>query len=498
MDNKNAVALARVSGRGQEIEGYSLDAQHKLLMDYSARQELHIMKEFLLTENASVSEGRKVFKEMMAFASVKKNRVAHIVVEKADRYTRNFKDAVLLDDWLAANSERKLHSVKESLILHTNAKSDVKFMWNINVAAAKKYTDTLREEIKKGYTEKLAQGWLPHGPPPGYMNITTNGRHVHHAPDPKTKPILINAFKKYLEPGESVGSIRELMDHMGLRNRVGRPHCKARVHEILDDPYYVGIIRFDGQEYPGAHEPLISKELYAKVQQKLHGKRPNRYRQHNPVFKGVISCKNCGGLVTWQLQKGRYYGTCQRNSDACRGRKLLREDRIEAEVVVLLEKLVCPSQEIIQWVADTMRGQHQNSIEEKEHLWNSVKTQIDRVERMDDRLYEDKLAGEISIEKYVEKHAEFGRQQTELRKQLESIDKSFGNRLDQVLVLLELSQKAAQIYAKRTPQQKRLIITKLFKEVVFDNNDLSVSYTNFAQIIARNVLETKKLIGDEQ
>jgi|GEM_PF-2352387 len=49
----------------------------------------------------------------------------------------------------------------------------------------------------------------------------------------------------------------------------------------------------------------------------------------------------------------------------------------------------------------------------------------------------------------------------ELEKQLRAIDTSLENRLDQVLVLLELSQKAAQIYSKKTPQRKRLIITKL-------------------------------------
>jgi len=497
MDN-NTVVLARVSGRGQEIEGYSLDAQHKLSLDYCARQELHIIKEFLLTENASISDSRKIFKEMMAFASIKKNNITHIVVEKADRYTRNFKDAVLLDDWLAANPTRKLHSVKESLVLHANAKSDVKFMWNIHIATAKKYTDNLREEIKKGYTEKLAQGWLPHGPPPGYMNATGNGKHVYHVPDPKTKSIIVKAFEKYLEPGESVASIVEFMSRLGLRNRNGRPHGRARTDEILDDPYYIGIIRFDGNEYPGSHKPLITKELYEKVQRKKHGRRPSNYRKHNPVFKGVITCKNCGGLVTWQLQKGRFYGTCQRGSEACRGRKLLREDRIEAEVVAALKELVSPSQEIIQWVADTMRDQHQNSIEEKENLCNSIKTQLDRIERMENHLYDDKLSGEISPDKYADKHAQFELEKTQLHEQLNGIDRTFGARIDQILVLLELSQKAAQIYGNMSPQQKRLIITKLFKEIAFDNNSLSIIYTNLAQTIAKNVVETRKIIGGEK
>lgn len=498
MSSRNAVVLARVSGKDQELTGYSLDAQYKLSLDYCTRKELTIAKEFLLTENASAPEKRKIFRQMMQFAAIKKNNITHIVVEKADRYTRNFKDAVLLDDWLAANAERSLHSIKEDIILHANAKSDVKFMWNINIAAAKRHTDNLREEVKKGYMEKLAQGWLPDSPPPGYMNVTTQGKHVHHALNPETKSIVARAFKKYLEPGESLRSITAFMERSGLRNRNGRPHGKARVHKILQNPYYIGIIRFDGNEYPGAHEPLIKKELFEKVQKKIHGNNPTRYRHHNPVFKGIIHCKNCNGLVTWQKQKGRFYGACQRTTGGCKGRKLPREDRIEAEITTMLEQLVCPSQEIIQWVADTMREQNQDNIEEKEALCKSINTQLERIERMDERLYDDKLSDDISPEKYAEKHTEFVRQKAELRQRLEAIDKSAGQRLDHVLVLLELSQKAAQIYPTRSPEQKRLIITKLFKDIQLDNDILSVSYTDFAQTIAQNVLETRKIIGGKK
>jgi site-specific DNA recombinase len=496
MDNRsNAVVLARVSGRGQEREGYSLDSQHKLLNDYSMRLELHVVKEFQLAEKASTSEGRKVFKEMMNFAALKKNIVTHIIVEKADRYTRNFKDAVLLDEWLAANPDRKLHSVKESLVLHINAKSDVKFMWNIHVAAAKKYTDTLREETMKGWTEKLAQGWMPSDPPIGYMNVRVNGRHVQHAPNPATEPLVIKAFNKYLEPGESVASITKLMEQMGLHTKAGRPYAKSKVHKMLDNPYYIGIIRFDGKEYPGAQQHLISAEMFERVQHKLHGKRPNRYRQLNPIFKGVIHCSNCRGLITWQLQKGRFYGACQRKSEACKHRKLLREDRLEEHVVGMLKSLVCPTPEIIQWVASEMKQRKYGDIEEKERLWDSVNVQIERINRMDDRLYDDKLSGDISQERFETKHAEFANQRTALQKQLNDIDKSNGARLDQTLVLLELSQKAAEIYIKRSPQQKRQIITKLFKNISVKNDSLSFEYTDFTEVIAQNVVETKNLIG---
>ena len=117
---------------------------------------------------------------------------------------------------------------------------------------------------------------------------------------------------------------------------------------------------------------------------------------------------------------------------------------------------------------------------------------------MDENLYEDKLAGDISPIKYLEKHEAFNKQKEGLEKQLAAIDKSFGNRLDQTLVLLELSQRAAEIYPKKTPSQKRLIITKLFRNLTFDNNSLSVEFTNFTQAIANNVSETRKIIGGQK
>lgn len=152
----------------------------------------------------------------------------------------------------------------------------------------------------------------------------------------------------------------------------------------------------------------------------------------------------------------------------------------------------------VQWVADEMRQQQAGNNEEKERLWDSVKLQIERVEKMDDRLYDDKLAGETSQEKYEAKHADFREQKAKLQEQLQGVDKSASARLDQTLVLLKLSQRAAEIYAGRTPQQKRLIITKLFQKMILEGDSLSVEYTDFTEIIAKNVVETKKLIGGQK
>ncbi len=496
-DHTATVILARVSSKGQEKEGYSLDSQYKLLSGYAANLDLRVVKVFQIAESASKDQSRKVFREMMRFVNLKRSGIYNIVVEKADRYTRNFRDAVDLDDWLVADPNRKLHSVKENIVLHRDANSNVKYAWNVNIANAKKYVDNLREEAMKGWAEKLEQGWLPGVPPPGYMTITKNGKRIH-VPNPNTQHAIKKVFSAYLEPSHSIITVTELMKSLGVCTRNGKPYNKSKVQKMLHNPFYIGINRFNGKDYPGVQEVFITKDIFNKVQYKLGRRRPSRYRKHDPVFKNVIRCVNCGGLVTWQLQKGRFYGTCQRNSDACKGRKLLREDKLEQAVLEMLEQLMCPSPEIIRWVADTMRSQHQDEIKEKEDLCSSIKLQISRLSRMDEGLYDDKLAGDISPAKYLEKHEAFSKQREDLEKQLASIEKSFGNRLDQTLVLLELSQKAAEIYPKKTPSQKRLIITKLFKDLTFDNDSLSVEFTNFTQAIANNVSETRKIIGGQK
>jgi site-specific DNA recombinase len=492
MNNQsNAVILARVSSKSQEDEGYSLDSQLKLLTGYCDKKGLKVIKIFKIAETASKEQSRKVFHELLEY--IASHDVCHLTVEKTDRFTRNFRDAVAIDDWLGNDDNRRLHAVKENLLLHKNAPSDVKFMWNIHVSVAKKYTDNLREEAMKGWAEKLAQGWLPAPPPPGYMTITESGKRIH-VPNPETKKLMQHAFKKYLEPGQSIASIAIEMKRIGITTRLGRAHSKSHVQRILNNPFYIGINRFQDKEYPGAQECIISKDLFDRVQQKMHRGRPRTFAKHNSPLKGLIRCEDCNSIVTWQLQKGRYYGVCRRLTDACKKSKMLREDRIEEDVMAMLGKLVCPSQEIIDWVANAMRQQHQESIDNRDRIIKSIETQIERISRMDDMLYDDKLSGDISTEKYREKHEQFMKQQQDLTKQLDEVDASIDQRLEKRLVLLELSQKAAQIYSKKTAEQKRLIISKLFSNLTLKEGSLSVNYTKFANAIAERVQKTRNIM----
>jgi len=493
MDKANkTVILARVSSKAQEDEGYSLDSQVKLLTGYCKTNDLRVVKVFKISETASKQQSRKVFQELLKY--LVKNKVHHLAVEKTDRLTRNMKDAVAINEWLEGDGKRHLHAVKENIRLHKDSKSDVKFMWNIHLAVAKKYSDNLREEAMKGWAEKLAQGWLPAPPPPGYKTITRNGKRVH-VPDKQTAPIMIQAFSFYLQPEGTLQSTTDLVEKLGLTTRRGRPHSKSRIHAILANPFYIGINRFDGSDYPGAQEPLISKEVFSKVQTKMTRKtKIGRYRSHNPVFKSIIKCADCQGTVTWQLQKKKFYGACQRRQEECKGRSLLREKDIELVVEEKLQELVCPSKSVIDWVVAEMKAQGAENANKLEASKTMLEEKIKRIERMLGNLYDDKLAGEISEDLYKTKKAQLDLQRLNLKSELNNVQSNTELVLQHKIALLELSQKASFIYRFKEPESKRLIITKLFKNLLYENGSISVNYTKFAKSIAKNVQNTTLLM----
>ena len=79
--NKKFVALARVSSREQEREGFSLVIQEEALYRFAQQQGGEIIKFFRIAETATKPEERSTFKELLAYA--KKN---------AGKLSANWKD----------------------------------------------------------------------------------------------------------------------------------------------------------------------------------------------------------------------------------------------------------------------------------------------------------------------------------------------------------------------------------------------------------------------
>src|SRR4029077_16447709 len=97
---------------------------------------------------------------------------------------------------------------------------------------------------------------------------------------------------------------------------------------------------WNGKMIHGRHEPLVSAELWERVQGVMDGRftKKCRRRTHDFAFSGLIACGQCGCSVVGEIKKQRYvYYHCTGYADKCQGtpascrRKYVREEALEAQ-----------------------------------------------------------------------------------------------------------------------------------------------------------------------
>jgi DNA invertase Pin-like site-specific DNA recombinase len=474
--NKKCVNYCRVSSREQEETGYSLDSQKKLLHDYSVNKGLKIEKLFSVSESASGHKQREVFEEMLE--KLKKGRIKVIVCEKVDRLTRNLRDAVRINEWINEDPEREVHFAKENWVLTRDSKSNGKFIWNIRVSVSQYYTDNLSEEVKKGQKEKIAQGWLPTRPPVGYMTIGEKG-HKTHIPDPERAPLVKKMFDLYATGDYSLQRIHKTMCGLGLRARTGKIIPLSRMADLLSNPFYCGKIRWRGQITDGKQEKIITPEIFNAVQVTMKRKDVPKYSKHNYLFKGIMKCADCDGSVTWQMHKGWIYGYCNLYR-GCPKRPAAREDLVDKEVVELLGRIRFKNSRIYEWAKVAL----EHGFKEKQGVQissaKSLNQRLTQIEARFERLYDDKIDGQIQEDFYNAKFQRYSKEKEEILTQLAQHTDNGAENAELVRNLFELSQRAKDIYASSTDiEKKKLILRFIYKKIALkDQKALVTEYTD--------------------
>lgn len=471
-----AIISCRVSSKEQEETGYSLDAQEKYLKEDALKKNFLVVKIFRISESASGKQVRAKFQEMLRYATDKKIPV--ILCEKVDRLTRNPKDASMIDDWLKADPARQIHCVKENILLSSNARAHENFVWDIKVATARLFANNLSEEVRKGQKEKLAQGWLPTKPPLGYQTIGEHG-HKIHVPHETKAPIVAKMFELYATGNHTISSLMKEVTKQGLRNATNNPVGKTRMHKLLSEPFYYGDIRWNGNLYKGSHTPIISKELFEAVQQRLaRPKSQLQYKKHVSIFKAKMTCGECGGTISWYMKKGHWYGECK-HYRPCSQRGTTRQELVEEQLFPLFDKIAPKNARVLNWLERALKESHAVEINLYEAKRKALQEQFERLQGRLERLYVDKLDQEISAEFYERKSKEYTAEKDGVFTQLQNLNESNTQYYEAGFAIHELALKAKDIYSHpNTPiEKKRLLLSHIFSNLTLKDRVITANYT---------------------
>ena len=309
-----AVMYLRVStkdqaGRGGEAEGFSIPAQREACLRKADSLGVQIIEEFVDAGESARSANRPELKRMLAY--VAEHRVSTVIVHKVDRLARNRVDDVEINLALTkagaqlVSCSENIDETPSGMLLHGIMSSIAEF-----------YSRNLATESRKGMLQKAKGGGTVNAAPFGYINTRTRtpeGREVRTVMlDPERSHWVPWIFERYASGEWTTAMIRdELLKHdvttLPRPNRPSMPIANSHVDSILKNRYYVGVVKFEGVEYPGKHEALISEQLYARAQQVRAARRQSgeKPRVHSHYLKGTLYCGNCGEPLTFEQSRNR-------------------------------------------------------------------------------------------------------------------------------------------------------------------------------------------------
>ena len=275
-DAVRCVIYLRVSTReqaekGEGEEGFSIPAQREACTRHVRDAGWLLADEYVDRGESARSADRPAFKAMLARIAEDRD-VEAVVVHKIDRLARNMEDHVAIRA-LFRRRGVALVSVTENV----EETASGRLVEGIHALMAEFYSANLANEIKKGLNQKVKQGGFPHGAPLGYVNLreVVGGRQVARiVPDPERAPLITGAFDRYVTGEWTLQRLAGELAHQGLTNRGQRGKSPAPITwqglaKILANPVYIGVVEWNGIQYPGTHEPLVAPEVFRRVQELL-------------------------------------------------------------------------------------------------------------------------------------------------------------------------------------------------------------------------------------
>lgn len=342
------LAYVRKSTEGDERQALSIDSQKDKVREFfSGLDIVEVLEE---KHTAFKPYSRPVFAEMIK--RITRGEAQGIVSWHPDRLSRNEIDASTITYMVRTGLIKDL---KFGSYNFDNSPEGI-MMLQLALSQSQYFSSKLGKDVKRGLEKKFEMGWQPNKAPEGYLNKREEIKGLSTIIIDQAKfPLLRRAFDVMLTGAYSVPEVLDkLNNEWGFKTKRikswgGGPLSRSALYRIFTNPFYAGIINYNGQENKGRHKPMISLEEYDKIQVILGRDGKPRNQKKDFAYTGLIHCKECGCLITADLKHKvikytkelksytYYFCTRKRKDYACRQPAITKND-LELQVEKELEK----------------------------------------------------------------------------------------------------------------------------------------------------------------
>ena len=396
---KKAAIMARVS-TDEQASGYSLDSQIEQLRKYCDQREIEIVYEFREEHSAKTFE-RPEFNKFLKLAKANKGMFDMFLFISWDRFSRNTTDSFLM-----IRTMKKLGIEAQATTQPIDFKiPESKFMLAYYLTFPEVDNDRRSIKIKDGIRMALQSGRWVSAAPKGYLNSRDSLNKPLLIPNPKLAPAIKLMFELALTE----------MTHCQIRAEVkamGLIYSRNGISTALRNPIYIGKLLIqpnDNELIPrlvdGIHQPLISEELFYKVQDKLNIKVNRRKAAKNIsirpelLLRGILKCSKCSNLLTGSGSRSKtgayhfYYHCNKCHNERIPAKKLNNE--ID-QVLDLFKFKKNPTELYNAILSNYINEDEKKSVSEKQKAKKSLKQVEQRLENLQFLF----IDGQIEVSEY--------------------------------------------------------------------------------------------------
>ncbi len=470
--------------------------------------------------NGVVSENHSGFKEDNNLTFTKDGRVQYYIDRPKFQKLVQFLSLGLFKGVVCLCWDRISRNKGDDTIIRKLMRKglDVRFMYanydktssgalhmDIDGMFAEHHSRVTSEKVRLTTRDLRERGVVTYKAPIGYLN---QGSMKHKPFDPERAPIIKKLFEFYATGDWSLADLVRFANNQGLTTiptrrrrtkhemlaeesdavkieKVSRPITLNSIHGVLSNPFYTGKTLTKDNEYVGSisHEPLISNEIFSRVQQMLKKKKVSlRYVNKLELpFRGFVRCSDCSRVYTPYIQKGiQYFGA--RCAPSCPNpRKSFNLFFLEKEIGELIARLILTGDELAQLDASTST---EISLFEEKRLKD-----IDLNDRRKKKIREDltylrtnKLqllkSGVYAPERLLEEENSLNAELASLQDKEIVSDVSMQAVMEDVAKLSELLKTGSEYYRFAKSPEKEQIVRIIFSELSISGNTLQYECKN--------------------
>ena len=327
---------ARKSTEQEDKQALSIESQVKEMISLAEREGLEIVEIKRESHSSKEVGQRPVYNELIN--EIRQGKFNGILTWAPDRLSRNAGDLGSVVDLM---DQKLLHEIRTYGQKFTNNPNE-KFLLMILGSQAKLENDNKMVNVKRGLRARCEMGLWPSVPPTGYLSHSDRNKKCEVVLDEQRYTVIKQMFEKVAHDGWSGRKLfKWLAEDIRFKTKHGKPLTLSNVYIILKSTFYYGEFEYPkggGQWYVGKHQPIITKDLYNQVQNKLTSESV-RVQDKEFAFTKMITCGLCRSGITAdekfkKLKDGTtnryvYYGCTKFNDKNCPCGYIREEELIE-------------------------------------------------------------------------------------------------------------------------------------------------------------------------